>query len=323
MTPTAQHPLRGILLFMLSLMLFALLDATAKNLTATFAVPLLVWARYTLHFVIMLVFVAPSMRSQLVRTDNLGLQVRALALVGTTGFAMLAFRTMPLAEATAVLFLAPLLVTLLAGPFLGERVDASRWAVVFIGFAGVLLIARPGGALNPEGVVWALGGAVCYALYQVLTRRLSHAEHPLTLLFYTALVGTAVMSLTLPWFWFEFAPSPLQWLKIASLGFYGGVGHFILIRAFRLAPASVLTPFGYTQLVWAALLGWLVFGHVPDTLSASGMGLIAACGLWLALGERRGRRRPQGRPRGGAANDTEPRNGELPSPPSSGKGSEG
>ena len=324
MTPTAQHPLRGILLFMLSLMLFALLDATAKNLTATFAVPLLVWARYTLHFVIMLVFVAPSMRSQLVRTDNLGLQVlRALALVGTTGFAMLAFRTMPLAEATAVLFLAPLLVTLLAGPFLGERVDASRWAVVFIGFAGVLLIARPGGALNPEGVVWALGGAVCYALYQVLTRRLSHAEHPLTLLFYTALVGTAVMSLTLPWFWFEFAPSPLQWLKIASLGFYGGVGHFILIRAFRLAPASVLTPFGYTQLVWAALLGWLVFGHVPDTLSASGMGLIAACGLWLALGERRGRRRPQGRPKGGAANDTEPRNGELPSPPSSGKGSEG
>ncbi|MCZ7655836.1 MAG: DMT family transporter [Rhodocyclaceae bacterium] len=298
MTPTAQHPLRGILLFMLSLMLFALLDATAKNLTATFAVPLLVWARYTLHFVIMLVFVAPSMRSQLVRTDNLGLQGPARA--GAGGHHR--FCHVGVSHDAAgrgdgsVLFLAPLLVTLLAGPILGERVDASRWAVVFIGFAGVLLIARPGGALNPEGVVWALGGAICYALYQVLTRRLSHAEHPLTLLFYTALVGTAVMSLTLPWFWFEFAPSPLQWLKIASLGFYGGVGHFILIRAFRLAPASVLTPFGYTQLVWAALLGWLVFGHVPDTLSASGMGLIAACGLWLALGERRGRRRPQGRP---------------------------
>lgn len=284
----AQHPLHGILLFMLALMLFALLDATSKHLTAAFAVPLLVWARYTLHFVIMLVFVAPSMRLQLVRTDNLALQVvRALALVGTTGFAMMAFRSMPLAEATAVLFLSPLLVTLLAGPFLGERIGACRWAAVVVGFAGVILIARPGGALTLAGVLWALAGAACYAAYQLLTRRLSHAEHPLTLLFYTALVGTAVMSLALPWFWFEFSPSPLQWLQIASLGFYGGVGHFILIRAFRLAPASTLTPFGYTQLIWAGLLGWLVFGHIPDALSAAGMAVIAASGLWLALGERR------------------------------------
>ncbi|MDT3735231.1 MAG: DMT family transporter [Denitratisoma sp.] len=284
----AQHPLRGILLFMLALMLFALLDATSKHLTAAFAVPLLVWARYTLHFAIMLVFVAPSMRLRLVRTDNLALQVvRALALVGTTGFAMMAFRSMPLAEATAVLFLSPLLVTLLAGPFLGERIGAGRWAAVVVGFAGVILIARPGGALTMAGVLWALAGAACYAAYQLLTRRLSHAEHPLTLLFYTALVGTAVMSLALPWFWFEFSPSPQQWLQIASLGFYGGVGHFILIRAFRLAPASTLTPFGYTQLIWAGLLGWLVFGHIPDALSAAGMAVIAASGLWLALGERR------------------------------------
>lgn len=287
-SPPAQHPLRGILLFMLALMLFALLDATAKYLTATFAVPLLVWARYILHFVIMLVFVAPSMRARLVKTDNLVLQVvRALTLVGTTGFAMLAFRTMPLAEATAVLFLAPLLVTLLAGPFLGERIGAGRWIVVFVGFAGVLLIARPGGALNPVGIAWALAGAVCYALYQLLTRRLSQAEHPLTLLFYTALVGTVVMSLALPWFWVDTSPEPLQWLLIASLGFYGGIGHFLLIRAFRLAPASVLTPFGYTQLIWAALLGWLVYGHFPDALSATGIAVIAAAGLWLALGERR------------------------------------
>jgi drug/metabolite transporter (DMT)-like permease len=285
---TAQHPLRGILLFMLALMFFALLDATSKRLSATFAIPLLVWARYTLHFVIMLVFVAPAMRLRLVKTGNLTLQVvRALALVGTTGFAMMAFRSMPLAEATAVLFLSPLLVTVLAGPVLGERIGAQRWSAVFVGFAGVLLIARPGGALSLDGVLWALAGAACYAAYQLLTRRLSQAEHPLTLLFYTALVGTAVMSLTLPWFWFEFSPTVLQWLQIASLGLYGGVGHFILIRAFRLAPASTLTPFGYTQLIWATLLGWLAFGHVPDALSAAGMAVIAASGLWLALGQRR------------------------------------
>ena len=285
--PSAQHPLRGIALFMLSLMLFALLDATSKHLAASFAVPFLVWARYSLHFAMMLVFLGPSMRFRLVRTRHLALQVvRALALVGTTGFAMVAFRTMPLAEATAVLFLSPLLVTILAGPFLHERIGAGRWAAACLGFAGVLLIARPGGALSLEGMSWALAGAACYAIYQLLTRRLSQDEHPQTLLFYTALVGTAVMSLALPWFWSETAPAPLQWLQIISLGFYGGVGHFLLIRAFRLAPASTLTPFGYTQLIWATLLGWGVYGHLPDVPALAGMAIVAASGLWLALGER-------------------------------------
>jgi drug/metabolite transporter (DMT)-like permease len=315
MTPPAQHPLRGILLYMLALMLFACLDATAKYLTAHFAVPLLVWARYTLHFLLMLVFVAPSMRAELVRTANPRLQIlRALALLATTGCGIAAFRVLPLAEATAVVFLAPLLVTLLAGPMLHERIGANRWLAVLVGFGGVLLVVRPGTGLNLVGILWALGGAFSYALYQILTRRLSHAEHPLRLLFYTALVGTVVMSAALPWFWVDASPEPLQWLLIASLGLYGGVGHFLLIRAFRLAPASTLTPFTYVQLVWAALLGWLVFGNVPDAVTAAGMAVIAAGGLWLALGERRARR-PPGRPKGGAANDMEPRSGEQPSPP--------
>jgi drug/metabolite transporter (DMT)-like permease len=287
MTPPAQHPLRGIALFMLALMLFASLDATAKHLAAFFAVPLLVWARYVVHFLLMLVFVAPAMRAELVRTANPRLQiVRALSLLATTGCGMAAFRVMPLAEATSVIFLAPLLVTLLAGPLLGERIGRSRWLAVLVGFGGVLLVVRPGTDLNPAGILWALGGAFSYALYQILTRRLSHAEHPLRLLFYTALVGTAVMSAALPWFWVDASPAPQQWLLIASLGLYGGVGHFLLIRAFRLAPASTLTPFTYAQLVWAVLLGWLVFDNIPDAVTAAGMSVIAASGLWLALRER-------------------------------------
>ncbi|MDR2239441.1 MAG: DMT family transporter [Zoogloeaceae bacterium] len=283
-----QHPLRGIALFMLALMMFALLDATSKHLSLTFAVPLLVWARYIVHFLLMLIFVAPSLRIELVRTAYPGLQIlRALALLGTTAGGMAAFRLMPLAEGTSVMFLAPLLVTLLAGPFLGERIGAGRWLAAIIGFCGVLLVVRPGAGLNVAGVLWALGGAVSYALYQLLTRRLSQAEHPLRLLFYTALIGTLVMSAALPWFWVDAAPAPSQWVLIASLGLYGGIGHFIFIRAFRLAPASTLTPFTYTQLVWATLLGWLLFGNVPDALTAAGMAVIAASGLWLALGERR------------------------------------
>lgn len=285
---TQQHPLQGIMLLLVALVLFALLDATAKHLTTFFAVPLLVWSRYTLHFLLMLVFVAPSMRARLVRTENLALQiVRALMLLATTACGIFAFRTMPLAETTAVVFLAPLLVALLSGPFLGEKVGGDRWIAVLAGFAGVLLIARPGGALTAAGVLWALGGAVSYAIYQVLTRRLSRVEHPLTLLFYTALVGTAVMSAALPWFWEDTRPSSAQWLMIASLGIYGGIGHFLLIRAFRLAPASMLSPFLYIQLVWAALLGWLVFNHFPDGWAVAGMTIIAAGGLWIVLGERR------------------------------------
>ncbi len=179
------------------------------------------------------------------------------------------------------------LVALLAGPVLGERIGAGRWTAIIVGVCGVLLIARPGGALNPAGMAWALAAAASYAAYQLLTRRLSQVEHPMTLLFYTALVGTAATSLTLPWFWTETDPSPLQWLQIASLGVYGGVGHFLLIRAFRLAPASTLSPFTYSQLIWAAALGWLVFGHVPDAMTSVGMAVIAASGLWLALGARR------------------------------------
>ena len=168
----------------------------------------------------------------------------------------------------------------------------QRIAFILFGITALVAAMRPargGGRWLYFALIelWALAGAACYAVYQILTRRLSHAEHPLTLLFYTALVGTGVMSAALPWFWAHASPEPLQWLLIASLGIYGGVGHFLLIRAFRLAPASTLTPFTYVQLVWAALLGWLVFGHVPDVLSATGMAVIAAAGLWLALGERR------------------------------------
>lgn len=290
MTPATrpQHALRGILLFMVALMMFASLDATSKHLTALFSVALLVWARYLVHFVLMLIFVAPSLRAELVRTDHLGLQIiRALMLLATTACGMAAFRVMPLAEATSVIFLAPLLVTIFAGPMLGERIGARRWLAVVIGFGGVLLIVRPGNGLNLAGILWALGGAFFYAIYQILTRKLSHAEHPMRQLFYTALVGTLVMSAALPWIWQHEAPSPWHWLLIATLGLYGGFGHFLLIHAFHLAPASTLTPFTYVQLIWAALLGWLVFGNVPDALTAAGMAVIAASGLWLALGERR------------------------------------
>ena len=279
---------RAVWLMLGATLCFAGLDANAKHLAQTYPVPMLVWARYTFHCLLMLTLLGPSMGTRLVATARpLAQMLRAVMLVCVTGFAMAGFARMPLGESTAFLFINPLLVAVLSALVLRERVPRQRWLAIVVGFLGALLIARPGGALDAEGIVWLALAALCYAIYQIQTRQLSPGENVLTMLFYTALVGTAVMSLALPWFWFEFSPGPLQWLMIASLGFYGGVGHFILIRAFRLAPASTLTPFGYTQLIWAGLLGWLVFGHIPDAMTAAGMAVIAVAGLWLALGERR------------------------------------
>jgi drug/metabolite transporter (DMT)-like permease len=279
-----QHPLRGVLLFLAAVFLFAALDATAKYLNAFFAVPLLVWARYLVHFVIMLVFMAPGMGREIIVTRRPWLMsFRALMLVGVTLLAQLALKTLPLAETTALVFITPLLVALLAGPLLGEQVRRRTWLATIAGFAGVLLIARPGGAMVGPGILYALGGALCYAIYQILTRKLAATEHPNRLLFFTALVGTVSMSLTLPAYWDGQIPTLPQGLLIISLGLYGGIGHFMFIRAFREAPASTLSPLLYVQLIWATLLGWLVFNQLPDFLAIIGMLIIGVSGLSLAI----------------------------------------
>lgn len=271
-----------------ALLCFALLDGTSKHLTQIYSVPFLVWARYTLHFLIMVIFLAPSLRWQLIATRRpLRQIVRAMLLVAVTGLAMAAFRVMPLAEATALLFINPLLAVLLAGPLLGERVGRLRWLAVLAGFAGTVLIVRPGSALAPAGIGFALAAAACYALYQIQTRQLSPSENTVTMLFYTALVGTTVMTLGLPWFHLPALPPWQDLALIASLGIYGGTGHLLLIRAFRLAQVSTLSPFLYTQLIWATLIGWVVYRQLPDTISFFGIGIVAASGLAVALAERR------------------------------------
>jgi drug/metabolite transporter (DMT)-like permease len=275
---------------LLAVLCFAALDATSKTLTQSFSVPMLVWARYLVHFLLMVVFLAPSMKAGLLRTRRPAMQVfRACMLVGTTGFAMASFRTMPLAEATSILFVTPLAVALLANRTLGEHIDAPRWIAALAGFCGMLLVARPGGAMSAAGIAWALAAAACYAVYQIQTRILSPTENTWTMLFYTALVGTIVMTLGLPLFWSGTLPTLLQAVMIASLGVYGGTGHLLLIRAFRYAPASTLSPFLYVQLVWATLFGTLFYDHVPDHISIAGMAIIAASSIAMAALERRRR----------------------------------
>jgi drug/metabolite transporter (DMT)-like permease len=247
----------------------------------------MVWGRYTFHCLMMLIFLAPSMRLQLIATTRPRAQItRALMLVGTTGFAMAGFSMMPLAESTAFLFITPLVVVILSHWLLKESISGIHWIAVIAGFCGALLIARPGGALNLQGIFWMSLAAACYAIYQIQTRQLSPTENTVTMLFYTALVGTVSMTLAAPLYWGGPMPDWIDAALIASLGIYGGTGHLMLTRAFRYANASFLSPFLYAQLIWAMLLGWLFYQHLPDLLSVAGMIVIVGSSLSIAVAER-------------------------------------
>ena len=286
-----QNIMRGILLMLGAVFLFASMDATAKWLSLKYPVPMLVWARYLVHCLLMLVFLLPSHGRRLWYSPRPGLQiVRALMLLGVTGFVMAAFRLLPLTVATAIIFLAPLMVGLLAGPLLKEKVGPIQAAALALGLLGVMLIARPGGEVPLLGVIFAGIGALCYTAYQLMTRMLAPYESSVTMLFYTALIGTVVTTLLLPWIWTEIHPGGLDLFLICTLGVLGGSGHYLLIRAFRITPATALAPFLYAQMAWAGLLDLIVFQHVPDGPTWAGIALIVAAGLGVVLWERRHRK---------------------------------
>lgn len=284
-----HHPLRGIFLMLLAILCFASLDASVKYLAPRIPVPILVWMRYLVHFLLMLAALGPSMGRGLLRTGKAGSLIkRSVTMLLTTIFGMMAVRAMPLAEATAMIFMSPLLVALLAGPLLKEKIGKTRWLATTVGFVGVLLIARPGGSISLMGLLWGLATALAYAVYQIQTRHLVMTENTWVLLFYTALIGTAVTTLALPLYWVPLHPHGLDLLLLCCLGAFGGGGHFLLTRAFRFAPASTLSPLLYAQLLWATLLGGFIFQHWPDGISLLGMVLIVGSSLAMALVERRG-----------------------------------
>ena len=267
---------------------FACLDATAKFLSAHYPIPLIVWVRYAFQGALMLVFLGPRLGASLVKTSNLRLQiVRGLVLTAASLVFLTALSRMPMAEAASIAFMAPLIIAVLAGPLLHERVDARTWLALAGGFAGVLLIIRPGGGVFTWAALLPLGSALLMALYQMLTRKLAGRDTALTTLFYPALVGTFVVPLIFP-LDFTLPQQPLHAVMFCALGVLGGIGHFLLIRAYDHAPASVLAPFTYAQLLVAIALGWLVFGQLPDALALAGMLMIAVSGLVLVLGHRRG-----------------------------------
>ena len=214
------------------------------------------------------------------RTRRLGLQfLRSLFLLGATVLFFAALSVIPLADATAIMFVAPILVTAMSMPLLGEHVGPQRWASVVVGFLGTLVIIRPGSDAMEPAALLALGAASCYGFYQIATRRLSATDAPLTTLMYSAAVGVVVSCAVVPFFWVT--PSPADWLAMMGLGLFGALGHFALIKAFQAATAVTVTPFGYVNLLWAVLFGFVMFGELPDAWTVLGAAIIAASGLYI------------------------------------------
>lgn len=272
----------GIALMVLAMLLFTCMDTIGKALTATQPVQQVVWGRYLSSALWMAALIPVLGWRRLIVTRYPLLQLsRGLLIVLATLAIFMAFAVMPLADVYTITFIAPLLITLLSIPLLGEKVGWRRWTAVVVGFAGVLIVIRPGTGAMQGAALWPLLTALGFASYQLLTRRLSGdvRESPSAMAFWMAVVGALVTSAIVPFTWAPLAPGTVFWLLV--MGALGAAGHLILILALTRAAASALAPFNYTQLIFAVALGWLVFGDLPDAYTVLGGTVIIASGLFV------------------------------------------
>lgn len=293
MTTRSGDLMKGIGFMCLAAAVLPFLNAAAKLLIDELSVVQIVWARYAVHLALVVALFAPRFGSRLLTTRRIGVQlVRSSLLLGCTACYFTALRFIELPTAAAINFLSPILVTVLAVPMLGEQVGWRRMLAVSFGFVGALVIIRPGmGIVHPAGLL-VLVTALFYAFYQILTRRVSSFDSPETSVTYMAIVGTVVMTAMLPWYW-QTPETATGWLLLLSTGCIAGIGHFLVVKAFQYAPASIVSPFSYGQLIGAAALGYVVFDHLPDRWTWFGAAMIVASGLYIAHREGALRSKPR------------------------------
>jgi drug/metabolite transporter (DMT)-like permease len=281
-----EHPFKGVLFILGAVFLFASSDALSKYLTQSYPVVLVLWVRYVVHVLLMLIALRPKSITSLFETANPKLQlVRGLCMACTNLLFISALRFIPLAEGTSIIYLTPLIITVLSGPLLGERVGRLQWVAVLIGFVGVLLIVRPGGALFHPVALLALGAACSFSLYQLVTRILNRTDSANVSNFISGLVSVAVTSLLLPFFWA--IPTLYFGGLMVVLGFSALVSHLFMTHAYHHAKPSTLAPFTYLQLPFAGFIGYVLFDHIPDMLAFVGMLVIALGGLLVIFGQRK------------------------------------
>ena len=274
-----SNPLRGIAWMLATMVMFSCINATAKTLTQSLPVIEVVWARYFFQMLILVLFLGRRLPSVAV-TGKLKLQVaRSLLLLSTTALFFTGLASIPMADATSVMFVAPILVTALSLPLLGERVGPRRWVGVAIGFIGAMVIIRPGLGVAQTAILFPLAAACIHSLYQISTRFLSRTDSTMTTLVYSASTGAVIMTLVVPFYWVT--PNLSQMVLMVAIGFFATLGHYCLIRAFEAAPPAIVSPFQYTNLLWATLLGYILFSDLPDMWTIIGALIIASSGLYI------------------------------------------
>lgn len=273
-------PRGGVALFLAAMILFAGLDTGVKHLASAYPILQIAWARYLFQMTLLPIIVGRVKPRNVFYTRRPGLQIiRSMLLVGVTLSFFTALRYMPLADAMAIAMVSPLMVTALASPLLGERVGRRRWTAVIIGFAGMLVIIRPGLGVVHWAVVLPLVSALGFALYQITTRGLAAVDPPTTTFFYTGIAGMLVLTMALPFVWQP--PTVLDGAVMVAIGLLAGGGHYCVIQAMRRAQASALAPLDYTQLAWVTAFGYLAFGDFPDRFTIIGALIIVASGVYV------------------------------------------
>lgn len=293
----AVSPIKGIIVLVLSAWALSTLDASAKWIMAV-GVPMWVmaWIRYVMHLVLVCALILPSRGLGALRSVRPQAQLArgAVMLLATMSF-FTTLHYLPQAEATAINFLAPLIVLALAPWVLKEPARISRWIAAAVGFLGVLVIIRPSSGLDPVGTLFGLLTACLFAGQYILTRRVAQ-DDPLTSIIWSGAVGSVALTFLMPFMLPAAVPAlkaltAFQWLVLIGTGFWGALGHLLQIQAYRLAPASMLAPFVYLQIVSAAGLGWLIWNAFPDALTWLGIAIICTSGITIGWVEWRGRER--------------------------------
>jgi len=281
----SENHLAGIALMVAAMMVVPFMDALAKYLSDRYAVSQLTWARFFFHFAILAPIVLHRHGRAALRPGRPLLQLlrSAFTLLATILF-FAAIAHMPIADALALLFVSPMVVTALSPAILGERVGVRRWGAVVAGFAGALIILRPGFGVAQPGSFLALGAGVSFAFYTLLTRKLAGGAPSLVTLAWTAVTGAVAMSVAVIPEWIT--PPPEDFLMMAGIGAIAAGGHFLLIRAFDHAPASLLAPYSYSEIVMATAVGWVVFADFPDGWTWAGIAVIVASGIYISWRER-------------------------------------
>ena len=281
----ADRPFKGIALILASTVFLGVSDVTAKYLSATLPSIEIAWIRFTVFAVIMVPAMMPGSPLFALPTDRLRLQLlRGLTVLASSLFFISGLRFLPIAEASATGFVAPLFVTALSIVFLGEKVGLRRWIATAVGLIGVFIILRPGfGAFHPAAF-FPIVSALAWACTLIMTRMMSGTERAVTVMAYSSIVGVCILTAMVPFVWVT--PSWHDILFGIFIGVASTAGQWIVVLAFRYADASVLAPFSYMQLLWVSILGFLVFGELPDVWTVTGAAFIVASGLYTAHRER-------------------------------------